>query len=216
MATITPVWTSSSVLTSPQCLTRGSTLRTTLDLRAKYGAKIYTGLGRGGTTAITAPGVYFICRAMPDVGTVQRIVVPFAQMNTQVPATGAILKLINNGSNYVAGTSTFTIDGTGSPAVDEWYCFWGVTSIPANGVALATMEFGRVANISGSTSVTLDSPSLFAHNDNEIITNRADCGVFDLPGGALYEFVWDYVAHAAGEAVAIGAWYSTYDSNSAT
>lgn len=212
---ITPVWTTTGVLTAPKCLARGSTIRATLDLRAKFGAKIFAGIGRGGTTTLTAPGVYFICRAMPGDGTVGRILSPFAQMNTSNPATAAGQNLINNGAGYAAGTTAFTIDGAGTPVVDDWFCFWGATAIPADGTALTTCEFVRVAKYAANV-LTADAPSLFLHADNEILTSRADCGVFDLPGGAMYEFIWDYVAHAAGDSAAVGAWYSTYDSNSAT
>jgi hypothetical protein len=123
------------------------------------------------------------------------------------------LKLVNNGANYVAGVSQFTVDGAGNSALEDLDCMWGVLAIPANGTALPTMEFGRVTNFTANTSITWDAPTLFAHNDNEIIVTRADMGMFEIPGGSVYEIIFDYVAQAAGDAAAICAWTQTYDSN---
>lgn len=126
------------------------------------------------------------------------------------------MKLINNVGGYVAGTSAFVFDGVGTPVIGEYWCFWGVDALPANGTALTKMEFIRCTNwVAGTNTFTADAPCLFARVDNEICTSLAEAGMFDLPSGHEYEFVWDYLAPVAGDSLAISAWYSTYDDRSA-
>lgn len=211
-STTTPTWTdSATALITAQCLARGGAIvRATLDLRTKYSARVFAGIGRGGTTAIAPSGVYLIIRQFPGNGAI-RCVTPFAQFMTSTSA--AILKLINNGPGYPAGTTSMTTDGTGTPAIDDWYCFWGETAIPAGTTALPRLEFCRVTNQAGpGTTLVVDSPIINAVVDNMIMTSKAEFYSIDLPGGSVYEFVWDYLSHSAGESVAIGAWYSTMDS----
>ncbi len=214
-STITPSWTDSgTTIIAPQCLARGNNLRATVDLRTVFGARIHTAMGRGGTTAVTAPGAGCIVRQIPNNGALRNLQ-PWGSMFMTAPASGAIVKLINNGPGYGAGVTSFTVDGTGTPVMDEWYCMWGVTAIPANATALTTAEFVRCSNFATNVLYT-DAPTLYAHADNEILTNRAEMGLFDLPGGSVYEIIFDYLSHAAGESIAIAAWSQTYNSNSAS
>lgn len=211
-STTTPTWTdTAAALISPVCLARGGAIiRTTLDLRTKYAARLNIGIGRGGTTAIATTGVYVIIRQIPGNGTI-RCIAPYAQFMTGTAA--AILKLINNLAGYAIGTTAMTIDGTGTPALDDWYCFWGETAIPAGTTALPRLEFVRITAQAGpGTSIVVDAPILNAVVDNMIMTSKADYWTCDLQGGSVYEILVDYYSHTAGESVAVGAWYSTMDS----
>jgi hypothetical protein len=215
MPLITPVWTDTgTTIVAPQCLARGNNLRATFDMRLKYGCRVHIGIGRGGIAALTAPGVSVICRAIPNNGAI-RNAQPYFQFSTSSPASAAVLKLVNNLPGYVAGTTVFAVDNAGNSALEDIDCMWGVTAIPANATALPTMEFGRVSAFTAATAITWDAPTLFTHADNEIIVSRAECGQFELPGGQVYELIFDYLPHAAGDSAAIAAWLQTYDSNSA-
>lgn len=206
MATFTPVWTDSGTeVISPRCMARNTIVRSTVDLRTAVGAYLFAGIGRGGTTALTN-GVVFRARRVPNNDGIH-----FAADYVQYTSTtaAAVLKLINNGSNYSAGATTMTIDGTGTPAVGNTLCFWGQTSIPADTTALTTLEFLRCAK-SNTTSLTTDTTTMQTHNDNEYITTMADTWSVWVPGGSVYEVIFDYGDDAAGESVAIVCYSQTY------
>jgi len=204
--TFTPSWTDTGTeVIAPQALARGSSARGTLNLLTKHGAYVFIGLGRGGTTALTN-GVTVEIRRTCNAGAILMPGAPwFSALST---TTASIVKLINLLAGYAAGTSAFEVDGTGTPAADEDYCFWGVDAIPAGGTALSTLEFLRVSKFSGTT-LTVDAPSKQAHADNEIITNRADQWCVWCAGGCTYEVIIDYGDDAAGEAVAVVCYAQT-------
>jgi len=207
MATFTPVWTDSGTeVISPRCMARGTVVRSTIDLRTAVGAYLFAGVGRGGTTALTN-GVNFIARRVPNNDGIHFA----ADFLTNVSSfAAAILKLVNYGANYTSGVVTMTIDGTGTPTAGEVMCLWGQTSIPADTTAISTLEFLRCATQSGDTSITFDTTTKQAHNDNEIITSKASCWSVWLPGGSVYEVIFDYADDSAGESVAIVCYSQTY------
>lgn len=207
MATFTPVWTDSgTALITARCMARGTVVRTTLDLRTCFGAYLLAGVGRGGTTALTN-GVNFIARRVPNNDGIH---IAADVVNFTSSYVAAILKLINYGSNYSSGVTQMTIDGTGTPTAGEVMCLWGQTSIPSDGTALTTLEFLRCATQSGGTSITFDTTTKQAHNDNEYITSKADCWNVWIPGGAVYEVLFDYADDSAGESVAIVCYVQQY------
>lgn len=208
MSDFNPSWTDSgATVVTPQCLTRGSSVRATIDLRTKVGAYLLAAIGRGGATALTN-GVNFICRRVPNNDGIH-IAADFLNYISQTAA--AILKLINNASNYAAGTLTMAIDGTGTPSANDIHCLWGTTSIPANGVTLSTLEFLRCSLAASSSSITFDTATKQQHDDNELLTSKADAWCVWLPGGSVYEVIFDYGDDAAGEAVAVVCYSQTYD-----
>ena len=210
MATFTPSWTDAGgTVVSPQCLTRGNSVRGTIDLRTKYGAFLLAGIGRGGTTALTN-GVNFIARRVPNNDGVH-IAADFCNFVTATAA--AILKLVNFVAGYAAGEQTLTIDGTGTPSASDIFCLWGVGAIPANGTALSTLEFLRCSLQAGGTSITFDTTTKQAHADNEYLTSKAECYCVWLPGGSVYEVIFDYGDDTAGEAVAVACYHQTYASD---
>lgn len=207
MATFTPVWTDSGgTVISPQCLARGANVRGTLDLRQCYGAYLLGAVGRGGITALTN-GVNFIARRVPNNDGIH---IAADVVNFTSSYAAAILKLVNYGSGYSAGTVTMTIDGTGTPTAGEIHCLWGQTSVPAGGTALSTLEFLRCSLQSGGTSITFDTTTKQTHADNEYITSKADAWSVWIPGGSVYEVIFDYGDDSAGESVAVVCYYQTY------
>lgn len=206
MATFTPVWTDSGTeVISARCMARNTIVRGTIDLRTAIGAYLFVGIGRGGTTVLTN-GVVARVRRVPNNDGIH-FAADFMSFTSTTAA--AILKLVNNGSDYAPGTVAFTIDGTGTPAVGDTLCFWGVTAIPADTTALSTVEFLRCSK-SSTTSVTTDTTCLQTHHDNDIITSKADTWSFWVPGGSVYEVIFDYGDDAAGESVAIVCYSQTY------
>jgi len=207
--TFTPSWTDTGTqVIAPQCLARGSLVRGTLDLSTKFGAYLFLGIGRGGITALTN-GVNVEIRRTLNAGGILMPGSPwFAALST---TAAALLKLINLLAGYVAGTSAFEVDGTGTPAADEDYCSWGVIAIPAGGTALPALEFIRVSKFSGTT-LTIDAPCKVAKIDNEILTSKADQWCVWCPGGCTYSVIFDYGDDAAGEAVAVVCYAQRLDS----
>ena len=207
MATFTPVWTDSGTqVISPRCMARGTVVRSTIDLRTAIGAYLFAGIGRGGITALTN-GVNFIARRVPNNDGIH-----FAAdtVNFMSSSLAAILKLVDYASNYASGVTAMVIDGTGTTIPGEVYCLWGSTTIPADTTALSTVEFLRAVNVGSTTAITFDTVTKQAHNDNEIITNKASCWNVWVPGGSVYEVIFDYGDDAAGESVAIVCYAQTY------
>ena len=207
MADFTPVWTDSgTAVISARCMARNTIVRSTVDLRTRIGAYLFAGVGRGGITALTN-GVNFIVRRVPNNDGIH---IAADLINYLSTSAAAILKLINYGSNYTAGVTAMVIDGTGTTITGEIWCLWGVTAIPADTTALTTMEFLRNCKVASTTSITFDTTTKQAHNDNEILTNKADCWNIWIPGGSVYEVIFDYGDDAAGESVAIVCYSQTY------
>jgi hypothetical protein len=207
MADSRPSWTDTGIeVVSPVALGRGEVERGTIDLREKFGARLFLGVGRGGTTALTN-GVGVLIRPMVDGGDVI-FQAPAAAYLSDIAA--AYAKQIDNVAGYAAGTSAFVTDGTGTPAGDDKICFWGKTAVQLDGVALPDLEFARVSKFA-STTMTVDSPCKIAKVDNELYTNQANCWSVWCPGGCVYEVVFDYGDDAAGEAVAVVCYAQTFD-----
>ena len=207
MATFTPVWTDSGTqVISPRCMARNTIVRSTIDLRTAIGAYLFAGVGRGGITALTN-GVNFIARRVPNNDGIH---IAADLVNYTSSYAAAILKLINYGSNYTSGVTTMVIDGTGTTVPGEVFCLWGSTTIPADTTALTTLEFLRNCKAGSTTAITFDTATMQAHNDNEIMTSKADCWNVWLPGGSVYEVIFDYGDDAAGESVAIACYAQIY------
>ena len=203
-----PSWTDvAEQVVSPVTLGRGEVERGTVDLRAKFGAHLFLGVGRGGPTALTN-GVNVEVRRMLNNGGVLFPGAPhFAALGD---TAAAYAKQINNGAGYPAGTVAFATDGTGTPSADEDLCFWGKTAVQSDGVALPDLEFLRVSKFSSPT-LTVDSPCKVAKIDDELLTDKANCWSVWCPGGCVYEVVFDYGDDAAGDAVAVVCYAQTFD-----
>ena len=203
-----PSWTDTgATVVSPVALGRYEVERGTIDLRAKFGAYLFLGVGRGGTQPLINGVNVEVRRTLNNGG----LLMPGAPHFAAITDTAAAFaKQINNGAGYPAGTYTFATDGSGTPAADEDLCFWGKTAVQSDGTALPDLEFLRVSKFSSPT-LTVDSPCKRAKINDELFTNKANCWSLWCPGGCVYEVVFDYGDDAVGDAVAVAAYAQTYD-----
>jgi hypothetical protein len=208
MANSGPFWTDTgATVVAPAALGRGNVKRGTIDLRDKFGAYLYVGLGRGGTTALTNGVNIEIRRTLNNGGILWPASPHFAALTD---TAAAYAKQINNAGGYTVDTAVFAVDGTGTPSADEDLCFWGKTAVQADGVALPDLEFLRISKFSSPT-LTIDSPCKRAKIDDELFTNKANCWSVWCPGGCVYEAIFDYGDDTAGEAVAVVCYAQTFD-----
>lgn len=205
-----PSWTDTgTTVISPVTLGRGEVKRNTIDLRTKFGARLFLGVGRGGTAALSA-GVNVEVRRIPNAG---GIAWPGAPEVAYVSDTAAAYaKSINNAGGYNIGTAAFAVTGTGTSVADEDLCFWGATAVQANGAALPNLEFLRVSKYLSPT-LTVDGPCKVAKINNELFTNNANLWTPWIAGGSMVEVIFDYGAAASGtgDAVAVVCYAQTYD-----
>lgn len=207
-----PKWTDSIQVQAPYGLIKGSTLRTTWDLREKVGASLFAGVGAGGSTSLTN-GVDFLVRRVLNNDSAD----PYysAPVFAAKSFAATHVRLINNASGYSAGASSFAFDGAAGSAVftvGDILAFWGLTTIPTSNGAISPANGAEFLRLAGGTTTPLltDKGCRFAKIDNEVIGLASTWNV-RLEGGSLYELVWDYVDDAAGEAVLCMADGQTYD-----
>jgi hypothetical protein len=216
MSTIlTPLWTDNLVVQAPYALGYGASLvsTTNLDLRAKHGGMLFIGVGRSGTTTLTY-GISVFVRRLLNNGTATA-----KYSASHFSAVSGLLcgqRLINSVPGYIATTKSFAFDGTGGTlfSVGDIICFWGVTAIPgADGLVSPAngSEFLRCGT-GTTTPLKTDDGCGFAKIDNEIFC-QGDAWMVWLPGGSLYEVVWDYLQSTAGGRVLCAARLQTYDSD---
>jgi hypothetical protein len=213
MASVTPVWTDSTVVLAPQVLARGSTVRGTLDLRAKFGAFLHLEMGRGGTTALTN-GVDILVRQLWDGDSAA------THSPTQPAGMPALL------SSIVAATST-TVDADSNAAQatlnvtsTTGFAAGDIICIQDAGGGVTRLEFHRVSKITNpgaSGELVLDRNLVFTHTGAQADTVRNKSDVFApiwMPGGSYYEVIFDYGDDSAGESVTLSALAQTWDSDS--
>jgi hypothetical protein len=202
----TPIWTDNVSVVAATTVAAGSATRGTVDLRGKPGAQLLAWIGRKGATA-PASGIVVEARrvlnnATPTVGGVTGTTIPFTSQTVASNATTV------NADSTTAGTFPATVgvaSATGIVAGDL-LCLYDA--------GFTRLEFARVSKISGTT-VTFDGSLQFQHTaaqaDN--VTRVADRFSTWLPGGSLYEVVFDYGASATGSDVVVLAKAQTYDSD---
>ena len=225
MSTIAPTWTDNVVVQAPYALIKGAagTLQksirsiTGLDLRAKIGGTLFVAVGTGGSTAIVDGPRVVVRRMLANDAAAHVYSAPFWAVTTRLTAG---LCLINGA--VAAGVQSFAVDGPigATRAIGDLLFFWGIdsgTGIPAASGAITPNHGCEVLRCNG-TSATLiltDSVCKYDHHDNEYI-GLADSFNIWLPGGSLYELVFDYSPASAGEAIAVMADIQTYDTDTLT
>lgn len=204
MGTITPTWADNVSVVSAQVLARGSTVRGTLDLRSKFGAKLFVRVGRGGTAALTN-GVDILVRALINNGSAGGEH-PGAVAAIRTGTNAANSTTVSSDSN--SGQAVLTVaSGTGF-AADQIIC------IQDSGGGVTRLEFHRISKISGGT-ITLDRNLGYNHTSAQADTVRNQAHVnapIWIPGGSLYEVIFDYGDDAAGDSVTVQALAQTFDS----
>jgi len=210
--TFTPVWTDNVEVLAPYALIKGESVRATFDLRGKIGAFLKVGIGFGGSTDLTNGVDVRLYRMLNNDGESIQFGAAYWSQRTGLDPGVA---LVNNGSNYAAGSSSIAYDGGAGRAfvAGDTLCFWGETSIPvaSGAIATPTVEFVKMGK-GATTPFLLDTPTKYAHNDNEYV-GLANTWEIWIPGGSTYALVFDYLDDAAGEAVCCAASMQTHDSD---
>lgn len=106
-----------------------------------------------------------------------------------------------NGTQNAPQTS-LTLASTASMAAGDILCV---------GYNTANEEYCRVSKVTSGTVVLLDAPTINNHANSETVTTQAEVWAIPVPGGHLYEVIFDFGACSAGPTLSVSAWYETYD-----
>ena len=223
MTVIAPAWTDpASALVAPQILAKGNCVRTTLDLSAKVGASLACCVGRSHTTGLTG-NFYIIVRRLYLTKT---LTVPgqgveyvggsttgsttVAVQNTTIASAATVITMTATPTNFGSADQLIVWSGHTQPS--------GLTNsvtVQAEWSRLAA-RFNAVAS-SGGTTIYVDAPTKYARIASEVCINQAELmGPIWLPGGAMYEVIFDYAAATAGENLIVAAYAQTYDDDTNT
>ena len=203
--TYTPSFTDSVAVVAKQVLARGSTVRGTIDLTAKYGAWLHCGIGRGGTTALTNGVDVRIRRTIGSDGAGGRHPGDLTSLLSQTAAASSTMI----GLDSSAGSATLNVASISGFAAGDILC------IQDSGGGVTRLEFARISKTSALV-LTLDEPLTYSHTLAQLDTVRNKADVFApiwLPGGALCSVVFDYGDDSAGESVTVFATAQTYNSD---
>jgi len=203
---ITPSWSESTVIT-PQVLARGSTLRATLDLRTKHGARLLIRLGRGGTAALTN-GVDVLIRTLWNNDVAAGGPHP-ASVSPQLSQTAAANSTTVD-ADSASGQAVLNVASTTGFVAGDFIC------IQDSGGGVTRLEFQRISKITNpgaSGELNMDRPLAFTHTaaQADTVRNKSDAWTPWLPGGSLYEVIFDYGDDAAGDSVTVEVRAQTYD-----
>lgn len=208
MSSVTPVYTDNVSVIAAAVLARGSTTRGTIDLRSKLGARLYAKLGRGGTTALTN-GVNLLIRpVVNNNGASAGAVHPYSiDMLSQTVAASSTTCATSDSNSGQAALNVASITGF---AAGDLIC------IQDSGGGVTRLEWHRVSKTATGV-LTLDRNLSFTHTSAGADTVRNKADVFPpiwVPGGSLYEVIFDYGDDAAGDSVTIQCLAQTHDSMS--
>jgi hypothetical protein len=206
MATLTPVWTDNVSVVAAQVLARGSTVRGTIDLRGKFSATLFGKVGRTGTSALTN-GVVLLARRVinndsPRAGGVH----PSPDRQLYSVVEGASATTVSGDS--AAGQAELQVDSVTGFAADDLICIRD-----ADG-GMTRLEWHRVSKVETGI-LKLDRPLQFSHAaaQADSVHNKSDAFFpIHLPGGSLWEVIFDYGDDSAGESVVVQALAQTNDS----
>jgi hypothetical protein len=198
---------------------RGTRLSATIDLRAKLGAWLYIGIGKGiGATGLTNGINVEVRRTLNNDGICMPGSPYFSAQSDTLAASGIKACTVS----LAAASDTIPIGTLAAAfAVDDDVCFWGdsiAPSLHAAGDSLTTIEFARCASIGGTNSslIVLDRPCKQAKVSGENVSNKANMWSVWCEGGATYSVVLDYSDDAAGDNCAVVVYSQTLDSVTTT
>lgn len=212
----TPVWTDAVVVIAPTLMksVAGGTpirVRGTIDLRGKFGARLFCKLGRLATTVL-ANAINVYVRPVLNNGVVGSNL-PFthptgSMFQSQVAVT--VCPTVAT-TNRAAGDFLLTLSATTSIVAGDVVCI-----SDSGGTTFTRTEFKTVESVSSPT-LTFTEGLDYAHTtaQADICSRLAD--VFSpvfLSGGSLWEVIFDYGQVATGGDVVVMAHAQTYDSNS--
>jgi hypothetical protein len=194
-----PSWTDNVAVQAPYGLLKGATpVRSTLDLRAKFGAFLKIAVGRYSTATLNAGCDVIVRRVLNNDGTAHLYGASWFQA---VTGTSYGYQLVNNASHYAAGAQSIAWDGQAGTAFvhGDLLCLWGQGGTGEN--AMPPAASGALSFYSGvnaeilrcsaaGTPLLPDSPTKYAHRDNEVFS-LADSWIVWLPGGSTYCLIFD-------------------------
>ena len=189
MGASVPTWSLNNSVVSRQTLAVNNLVRGSLDLSTAVRAKLFVYCGRGQVTACANP-IEIVVRALQGASVRRNP----NNNRGRIGNTGtAVIPTLSASTS--AGDTTFGVSSGTSIARGQVLCV---------GYNTANMEFIRVASISGIT-ITPDSPLINAHTSGDTVSTYADVWEIQLPGGSVYDVVFDYCASATGPTLCIQA-----------
>lgn len=214
MSTITPVWTDGLVVIAPQKISAAAaSIRGTIDLRGKRGARLFIKIGRLTTTVLAAAiNVYVRPVFNNDVaggmaGNIAGAIHPTgAQFQSQVAVT--VCPTVATSAS--AGDKTLILSAGTSIVEGDVICI-----SDSGGTTFTRTEFNIVSKVATAT-LTLVNGLEYAHTSGQadIVSRLADVFTpFTLAGGSLYEVIIDYSRSATGGDVVAMVHAQTYDSD---
>ena len=194
----------STQVLAPWALIKGDRKLVTIDLRTKMDAVLQVCVANGGTTNLTVGADVIVRRYLYNSGVIPNYSATYWSDKLRSAAATAYTsgyRLLNGALS--AGVTTAAWDGAVGTAavVGDQLVFWGVTAIPGASGAISP-NYGceavrlDVVGTSGSVNMQWDEPTVYAHNDNEIVALGS---VWDIPleGGWLYKLLIDYASESA-------------------
>lgn len=210
---ITPVWTDGVVVVAPTLVSAaGASVRGTIDLRGKLGARVFCKIGRLATTVLAASINVYIRPVFNNGATGTNIMAehpssPIFQSQIAVTVAPTVATTAN------IGDKTLVLSAGTSMVAGDTICI-----SDSGGSTFTRLEFKTVAKVATAT-LTLTEGLEYQHTSGaaDIVTRLADVfSPISLAGGSLYEVIFDYGPSATGGNVVVCAHAQTYDSNSAT
>lgn len=206
MAAITPSFTDTPVsVLAATVLARGSTARGTWDGRTKFGAYLFLKIGRGGTAALTNGIDVLVRRVLNNdtagAGNVHPAGMP-ALLSTTVAASATTVS-----ADSASGQATLNV------ALITGFAAGDILCIQDSGGGVTRLEWHRVSK-TATGILTLDRALQFTHTAAQADTVRNKADVFApiwIPGGSLYEVIFDYGDDAAGDSATVQALAQVYD-----
>jgi hypothetical protein len=214
---ITPNWTDAVVVVAPQKIAAAAaSVRGTIDLRGKFGARLFCKLGRLTTTVLAASvNVYVRPVLNNDVagGMSGNVAGALHPIGPQFQSQIAVTVCPTVATTAAAGDKTLVLSSGTSMAEADVICI-----SDSGGTTFTRTEFNIVSKVVSAT-LTLANGLEYAHTSGQadIVSRLADVfGAIPLPGGALWEVIFDYSRSATGGDIVVMAHAQRYDSNTAT
>lgn len=211
MSTITPNWSDAVAVVAPTKLSSGGSgiVRGTIDLRGKKGARLFCKIGRLTTTVLATAIDVYVRPVLNNGATGTNL--PFTHPTSpQFQSQTAVTVCPTVASDAAAGARTLVVSAGTSIVKGDTICISN-----SGGTTFTRTEFKTVAKVATNT-LTLTEGLDYAHTSaqTDIVSRLADVFTpLTLPGGSLYEVIFDYQVSATGGDVVVLAHAQTYDSD---
>lgn len=201
--TSTPSFTDNITIVTTGNINRGTVARETFDWRSKFGGYLFVYLGRSDAVALSSPIQVIVRRTINNDG----IIIPNSVANL-FSKTAAAVQTSCAASGNNAGVTTLTVAATASYNAGDLIVIDGI-------FGSGNVEWNKIAQVINATSLLLESPTAFAHNNTlDIVRSNSDVWGMWLDGGATYELLMDYAAQSTGSFCLFTVMAQTFDSES--